>query len=125
VLYNALASLEGRDAGAVRPEEIVSQALSGKSPLAFETVEMFCAWLGDVAGDVALMYVARGGVYLAGDILLSLLEKLKQSQFRFRFENKGRATGIVAATPTFLITCESPVLRGCAYLLDLSAEIQS
>ncbi|MFC1880317.1 glucokinase [Thermodesulfobacteriota bacterium] len=117
-LYNALASLEGREAGAVSPEDIVSLALNGESPLALETVEIFCGWLGDVAGDVALMYVARGGVYLAGDILLTIFEILKRSQFRNRFENKGRGSGIVTATPTFLISCESPVLRGCTYLLD-------
>ncbi len=117
-LYKALASLEGREAGAVSPEDIVSLALNGESPLAVKTVEMFCAWLGDVAGDVALMYVARGGVYLAGDILLTIFEILKRSQFRHRFENKGRGSGIVTATPTFLISCESPVLRGCAVLLD-------
>ena len=117
-LYNALASLEGREAGVVSSEDIVSLALKGESPLALETVEIFCGWLGDVAGDVALMYVARGGVYLAGDILLTIFEILKRSQFRRRFDNKGRGTGIVTATPTFLISCESPVLHGCAYLLD-------
>ena len=119
-LYSALASLEGQEAGAVRPEDIVKLALNDESPLAAKTLEMFCAWLGDVAGDVALMYVARGGVYLAGDILLSIFEILKRSQFRHRFENKGRGTGIVTYTPTFLISCESPVLHGCAYLLDNS-----
>jgi len=117
-LYTALASLEGEECETVRPEEIVRLALDGENPLAVETLEMFCAWLGDVAGDVALMYVARGGIFLAGDILLTIIEILKRSQFRGRFENKGRATGVVAATPTFLITCESPVLRGLAYLLD-------
>jgi len=117
-LYSALASLEGQDAGAVSPEDIVSLALSGESPLALETVEIFCGWLGDVAGDVALMFVARGGVYLAGDILLTIFEILKRSQFRQRFENKGRGTGIVTATPTFLVSSEAPVLRGCTYLLD-------
>jgi glucokinase len=116
-LYNALASLEGREAGAVSPEDIVRLALDGESLLAAETMEVFCAWLGDVAGDVALMYVARGGVYLAGAILTTILELLKRSQFRYRFENKGLGTGIVAATPTYMITCESPVLHGCAYLL--------
>ncbi len=116
-LYTALASLAGREAGDVRPEDIVTLALNRESPLAVETLDMFCAWLGDVAGDVALMYMARGGVYLAGDILLTILEILKQSRFRHRFENKGRGTGIVVDTPTFLITLESPVLHGCAYLL--------
>ncbi len=117
-LYTALAFLEGRGLEAASPEDIVGLALDGESPLAVETIEMFCAWLGDVAGDVALMYVARGGVYLAGDILLTIFEILKRSQFRHRFENKGRGTGIVTATPTFLVSCESPVLRGCTYLLD-------
>ncbi len=117
-LYTALAFLEGRGLEAASPEDIVRLALDGESPLAVETIEMFCAWLGDVAGDVALMYVARGGVYLAGDILLTIFEILKRSQFRHRFENKGRGTGIVTATPTFLVSCESPVLRGCTYLLD-------
>ena len=117
-LYSALASLEGQETDPVSPEDIVSLALSGESLLALETVEIFCGWLGDVAGDVALMYVARGGVYLAGDILLAIFEILIRSQFRHRFENKGRGIGIVTATPTFLVSCESPVLRGCAYLLD-------
>jgi glucokinase len=115
-LYSALASLEGQEAGAVRPEDIVKLALNDESPLAAKTLEMFCAWLGDVAGDVALMYVARGGVYLAGDILLTIFEILKRSQFRHRFENKGRGTAVVAHTPTYLISIESPVLLGCAYL---------
>jgi glucokinase len=79
---------------------------------------MFCAWLGDVAGDLALIYLARGGVYLAGDILLSILEILKRSRFRDRFENKGRGTGVVAQIPTFLIINKSPVLLGCARLLS-------
>ena len=60
-LYTALAAIEGQEAGAVRPEDIVNIGLNGESPLAAKTLEMFCAWLGDVAGDVALMYVARGG----------------------------------------------------------------
>jgi glucokinase len=119
-LYTALASLEGRQLEAASPEDIVRLALDGENPLAVETIEMFCAWLGDVAGDVALMYVARGGVYLAGDILLTIFEILKRSQFRRRFENKGRGTAVVAHTPTNLISIESPVLLGCSYLLDVS-----
>ena len=122
-LYTALAFLEGRELEAATPEDIVRLALDGESSLALETIEMFCAWLGDVAGDVALMYVARGGVWLAGDILLTIFEILKRSRFRQRFENKGRGTAVVAHTPTYLISIESPVLLGCAYLLNLSAEI--
>lgn len=119
-LYHALASLEGQTPESVRPEEVVSMALNSENPLAFETIEMFCDWLGDVAGDVALMYLALGGVYLAGDILLSILEILKNSRFRERFENKGRGNGVVVHIPTFMITNKYPVLLGCARLLDLN-----
>jgi glucokinase len=119
-LYRTLASLEGQMPKAVRSEEIVKMALGGEDLLAVETINMFCNWLGDVAGDVALMYLALGGVYLAGDILLSILEILQNSRFRERFENKGRGTGVVAHIPTFVITNKYPVLLGCARLLDLS-----
>jgi glucokinase len=118
-LYSALASLEGQEPATLKPEAVVELALKGENPLAVETIEMFCGWLGDVAGDVALNYLAIGGVYLAGDILLSVLEILKRSRFRERFEHKGRVTGLVAQIPTFLITNKSPILLGCARLLDL------
>ena len=117
-LYHALASLDGHKVEVENSKQVVRLALDGESPLAVETSEIYCAWLGDVAGDVALMYVAKGGVYLAGAILATIFEVLKQSQFRARFVNKGRATGVVHDTPTSLITWESPVLHGCAYLLD-------
>ena len=117
-LHTALTALEGHHAGVLRPDEIVRLALNGENSFAVETIQMFCSWLGDVAGDVALMYVALGGIYLAGDILFNIFEILKRSQFRRRFENKGRGAGIVKNTPTFLISSESPVLLGCTYLLD-------
>ena len=120
-LYRALASLEGHKVEVENSKQVVQLALDDESTLAVETIEIYCAWLGDVAGDVALMYVAKGGVYLAGDILVTIFEVLKQSQFRARFVNKGRATGVVHDTPTFLITWESPVLHGCAHLLDDSS----
>ena len=117
-LYQALAALEGHKVEVENSKQVVQLARDEESTLAVETIEVYCAWLGDVAGDVALMYLAKGGVYLAGDILLTIFEVLKQSQFRARFVNKGRATGVVLDTPTFLITWESPVLHGCAHLLD-------
>lgn len=119
-LYRALAALGGRSPEAVRPEEVVKMALDGTSPLAVETIGMFCDWLGDVAGNVALMYLALGGVYLAGDILLSILEILQNSRFRERFENKGRGSDVVARIPTVMVTNKHPVLLGCARLLDLN-----
>ena len=51
---------------------------------------MFCAMLGAFAGNVALTYGARGGVYIAGGIAPRILDHLAGSAFRQRFEHKGR-----------------------------------
>jgi glucokinase len=122
-LYQALASLEGRDIEAIDSKRIVQLALAAENGLAVETLEIYCAWLGDVAGDAALIYGAQGGVYLAGDILRAIFELLKGSQFRARFKNKGRVSAMVRHTPTLLVALESPVLHGCAYLLEDSAHL--
>ena len=80
-LYNALSYLEGRTPEMARAEEIVRMALNGESPLAAETIDVFCDWLGQVAGDVALMYLALGGVYLAGDIFAYNCRDIEEQPF--------------------------------------------
>ena len=48
-LYHALASLEGRSIDAVNSKQIVTSALAGENPIAVETLDIYCAWLGDIA----------------------------------------------------------------------------
>jgi len=54
------------------------------------TLETFCAFLGSFAGNVALMFGARGGAYSAGGISPRILDFMARSQFRDRFEGTGR-----------------------------------
>jgi glucokinase len=59
--------------------------------------------LGTIAGNVALMFGARGGVYIAGGIAPRLTDFLARSEFRARFESKGRLRTYLASIPTSVI----------------------
>lgn len=112
-LHRTLAELAGEPGAAARPEQITARALAN-DPAAARTLERFCAILGAVAGDVALAYGARGGVYIAGGIAPTILEFLERSAFRARFEAKGRFAGYLREIPTRVVTREHPALLGAA-----------
>jgi glucokinase len=59
--------------------------------------------LGTIAGNAALMFGARGGVYIAGGIAPRFADFLARSQFRARFEGKGRLQTYLAPIPTSVI----------------------
>jgi glucokinase len=115
-LYVALAELAGRGQPTVTPEDVTRLA-SQREPLARKTLQMFFAMLGTVAGDLALTTGARGGIYIAGGIVPLLIEGLGQSEFRSRFEAKGRYADYMAGIPTYVITAALPAFIGLKYVL--------
>ncbi len=118
-LYEALAAETDADAAELAPKEITARAAQGDGR-ASRCLDQFFAFLGTVAGNVALTFGAVGGVYLSGGILPDVAAALQVSQFRARFEDKGRYRGYLAAIPTRLITVEHPALLGLQYLLASS-----
>jgi len=126
-LYTTLAELDGRpprQQQALTPAELTRRGLAPSrsleaDPLARETLSRFCAWLGHVAGDLALTLGARGGVWIGGGIAPRLGEFLDDSDFRARFEAKGRFHDFLNRIPVWLITADtSPALLGAAQALD-------
>lgn len=115
-LYVALAQLAGRGQPTVNPEDVTNLAKQGE-PLARKTLAMFFAMLGTVAANLAVTMGARGGVYIAGGIVPRYIEQLRKSEFRARFEAKGRYRGYLAAIPTYVITVPLPAFRGLKFLL--------
>jgi glucokinase len=115
-LYVALAELAGRGQPTVVAEDVTKLAKQGE-PLARKTLSMFFAMLGTVAGDIALTLGARGGLYIAGGIVPRLVDALDKSEFRARFEAKGRYRSYLAPIPTYLITAPLPAFRGLRHLL--------
>ncbi|MFN8897879.1 MAG: glucokinase, partial [Pseudomonadota bacterium] len=120
VLYGAVAQVEGAPHPGMPPAApaIVAACLDGSDALAVRTVDVFCALLGGFAGNVALTFGARGGVYVGGGIVPRLGERFLTSKFRGRFEAKGRFASYLQAIPTWLVTDTLAALDGAACALD-------
>lgn len=111
-IYRMLAA-----AGAVTPAfttaaEITAAAVAGSCSISIRTLDHFCAVLGSVAGNLALTFGARGGVYIAGGIVPRLVPFLTRSAFRQRFSAKGRLSEWLTHIPTHIIQRPDVALLG-------------
>jgi glucokinase len=116
-LYNALCELSGLPAASYSAEQITNDAVWSADARTREATDLFCGMLGTVAGNLALTLGARGGIYISGGIVPRISAFFAQSEFRARFEAKGRLNPYVAAIPTYVIIRPLPVLLGAAALL--------
>jgi glucokinase len=120
-LYEAMVAVRGEPRKVPTPSaaQIVEAALARVDPLCEAVLSTFCGWLGSVAGDLALMLGARGGIYIGGGIVPRLGHWLDLSDFRERFDDKGRLSAFVRPMPVYVIGAEvSPALLGVAQALD-------
>ncbi|MFI4968831.1 MAG: glucokinase [Lysobacterales bacterium] len=102
-LAAAIRVLHGEPAIARTPAQISAAAIAGADPVAVLTIDVFCGWLGSVLGDLALLYGAQGGVYLAGGVLPQIKGLLQRSTFAQRFLDKGAMREALARTPVRLV----------------------
>jgi len=102
-LYAAIAAIDNVAVASRTAAEITGHALDRSCTTCRAAVDMFCAMLGTVAGNLALMFRARGGVYIAGGIAPRLADYLAQSEFRARFVAKGRFRAYLDSIPTAII----------------------
>jgi glucokinase len=116
-LHAAVAELRRAPNEKLDAAEITGRAVSGHDPLCAEVLEIFCSALGGVAGDLALILGARGGVFVTGGIVPRLGDYVAASPFRRRFEDKGRFAAYLAAIPTYLVIAQSPGLLGAVAAL--------
>ena len=114
-LYAAAAGLDGGPDATPTAEQIVHR-LAGPERHAHAAAarDLFGDFLGQVAGDLALSFGARGGVYLAGGALGALWPHLDKRRLRQRFEAKGRFRAYLAAVPLYLMRHPEPALLGLA-----------
>ena len=67
-LYRAVATANDAAADLATPAAVAAAGLAGSDAIAAEAMHLFATYLGRFAGDLALVFVALGGVYLAGGI---------------------------------------------------------
>ena len=119
-LYQALQHLGAHGGEAVdSAAQVTGRALQAGDPLALEALELFCGFLGSVAGNLALTLGARGGVFIGGGIVPRLGAWFAQSPFRARFDAKGRFQPYLAGIPCWVIDpAAQPALLGVSRALD-------
>jgi glucokinase len=117
-LYQALCEASRLQPVDYLPEQITELGLREADSCAAKALAMFCAMLGTVAGNLALTLGARGGVYIAGGIVPKLGAYFTKSEFRERFESKGRFESYLTNIPTYIITHPTPALLGAGALLE-------
>ena len=113
VLRNEIDHATGQVKHLRDPAVIVPAALDGHDMDARRTLARFCAVLGSVSGDAALIHGSRALV-IAGGIVPRFIPFLMSSAFRERFLAKGRFVAYLEKVDVFITTHPDPGLLGAA-----------
>jgi glucokinase len=103
------------------PADIVKAALEGHDVVARRALARFCAVLGSVCGDTALIHGART-VMIAGGMVPRFIPFLRSSAFRERFLAKGRFAPYLESVTIRVITHAHPGLLGAAVAARAAAQ---
>lgn len=112
----ALAEIAGESLPELEPRDVVARARDGTCRFSIEAVHRYPRLLGAAAGDLALTFLARGGVYVAGGVALAMGDLFDAGRFREGFIAKGRFAPYLEQIPTWLVTRTDTGLLGAAAL---------
>ncbi len=106
------------------PSVVITEAARlKKSRLCSAALDLFASIYGSAAGNLALLAMASGGVYIGGGIAPKIIWKLKDGAFMRAFRDKGRLTGIIERFPVKVVMNDRAALLGAALqasrMLDL------
>ena len=102
-------------AGAVdKTPIIVAHALADNCSVCAKTLTMFLAILAAEAGNLAVKFLATGGIYLGGGIPPRLLDFIDPAAFMKKFTGKGRMADLLAEVPVQIILDQNSALLGAA-----------
>lgn len=116
-IYQAMMSIKGLEPEAYEAKDITEKAINNECDVCKASLDKFCEILGSFAGNLSLTLASFGGVYIAGGIIPRFIDYIKESNFRARFEAKGRFEAFNHAIPTFVITESQPGLIGASAFL--------
>jgi glucokinase len=119
-LYRAIAAVDGADIPDRDATAITQAGVAGTCPVSRAALDMFCALLGTFAGNAALSFGARGGVFIAGGIAPRIVDYLLRSELRARFDAKGRLRAYMQAIPLNVIVHPDYAFIGLKSLVERS-----
>lgn len=107
----------GHEAGDERELDAASimKAVAGQTdPRAEHAARFFIRILGTVAGNLSLIQLPFGGVYLIGGVARAMAPHLKDFGFDSAFRDKGRFAGFMGNFSVSVIEDDYAALIGCA-----------
>jgi glucokinase len=96
---------------------LTAAATAGNDALAAETVELFATYLGRYAGDLALIFMPSGGVFIGGGVAPVIAARLRSGGFRDAFVNKPPREAILRTFATAIIMHPAAALAGIRALI--------
>lgn len=113
-LVNIYRFLSRNGADAPDAATISTEALADPSSLSSRALDLFVSIYGARAGNVALGFMARGGVFLGGGIPPKIVERLQAGPFLEAFLAKGRFRTLLEQIPVRVILNDRTALLGAA-----------
>jgi glucokinase len=113
-LVNIYRFLTGANGDAPSPAEITAEGLADRASPSSGALDLFASIYGARAGNVALGFMATGGVYLGGGIPPKIVDRLREGGFMQAFVDKGRFTALLERTPVHVILNDHAALLGAA-----------
>lgn len=95
------------------PAKVISEERKN-CPTCFKTIERFTSIYGGEAGNLALKFLALGGIYVGGGIAPKLLDALKEGSFMRSFVSKGRFNPLLSSIKVQVILNPQTALLGAA-----------
>jgi len=96
------------------PAALAAAGLARSDPLASEALDLFTAVYGTVAGDLALLSLPRGGLYIAGGIAPAILPRLREARFMEAFLDKAPMHDLLRRIPVRVVLNPDVGLLGAA-----------
>ena len=117
----AFLSREAGENRSARSASIMEGCGSRADPIAVETVEYFIRLSAMVMGNLALVQLPFGGIYLVGGLSSAIAPFLEQAGFNEAFRDKGRFAGFMDDFAVYVVQDDYAALKGmAAYLADQS-----
>jgi glucokinase len=113
-VHRARMMTTGRADPHLEPVAVTAEAIADPGGEAAASLRLYWRIVARFAGDMAVTFVATGGVTLAGGVLPRVVDFLDEAAFRAAFEAKAPVDGLAKRIPTRLITRSDAVLVGMA-----------
>src|SRR5271166_2276520 len=104
----------GRPDPHLEPPQVTAAAEADPKGEVADSVRLYWRIVARFAGDMAVTFVATGGVTLSGGVLPRVLDFLDESEFRRAFEAKAPVGALARRIPTRLVVRSDAVLVGMA-----------